>query len=33
MTYIDVDPSAAASASTTASQPNTSPGSIFPETT
>jgi hypothetical protein len=29
---IDIDPSVAASASTTASQPNTSPASIFPET-
>jgi hypothetical protein len=31
-TYIDVNPSATASASTTASQPNTTPGLIFPET-
>jgi YbbR domain-containing protein len=31
-TSIDVDPSGAASASTTPSQPNTSPASIFPET-
>jgi hypothetical protein len=31
-TYIDVDPSAAASASTTLCQPNTAPTSIFPET-
>jgi hypothetical protein len=31
-TYIDVDPSVAASAPTTARQPNTAPGSIFPET-
>jgi hypothetical protein len=31
-TYIDVDPSVATSASTTASQPNIAPGSIFPET-
>jgi hypothetical protein len=30
-TSIDVDPSAAASASTTPSQPNTPPASIFPE--
>jgi hypothetical protein len=31
-TYIDVDPSAVALASTTASQPNTAHGSIFPKT-
>jgi hypothetical protein len=31
-TYIIVDPSATASAQTTASQPNTAPGLIFPET-
>jgi hypothetical protein len=31
-TSIDVDPSAIASASTTPSQPNTSPASIFPNT-
>jgi hypothetical protein len=31
-TSIDVDPSATASASTTPSQPNTSPALIFPET-
>jgi hypothetical protein len=31
-TFIDVDPLTAASVSTTASQPNTAPGSIFPET-
>jgi hypothetical protein len=31
-TYIDIDSSAIASASTTASQPNTAPGSIFPKT-
>jgi hypothetical protein len=31
-TSIDVDPSVAASASTTASQPNTSPALMFPET-
>jgi hypothetical protein len=31
-TSIDVDPSAAASMSTTPSQSNTSPASIFPET-
>jgi hypothetical protein len=31
-TSIDVDPIATASASTSASQPNTSPASIFPET-
>jgi hypothetical protein len=31
-TSIDVDPSVAASASNTASQPNTAPASIFPET-
>jgi hypothetical protein len=30
-TYIDVDPSVAASTSTTASQPNTAPNSIFSE--
>jgi hypothetical protein len=30
--YIDVNPSAIASASTTASQPNISPALIFPET-
>jgi hypothetical protein len=30
-TYIDVDPSVAASASTTLSQPNTAPASMFPE--
>jgi hypothetical protein len=32
MTSIDVDPSATASVSTTASQSHTAPGSIFPET-
>jgi hypothetical protein len=31
-TSIDVDPSVAASASTTSSQPNTTPGLIFPDT-
>jgi hypothetical protein len=31
-TSIDVDPSAAASASTTASPPHTAPGLIFPKT-
>jgi hypothetical protein len=31
-TYIIVDPSAVTSASTTASQPNTTPASIFPKT-
>jgi hypothetical protein len=31
-TSIDVDPIATASVSTSASQPNTSPASIFPET-
>jgi hypothetical protein len=31
-TAIDVDPTTIASASTTASQPDTSPASIFPET-
>jgi hypothetical protein len=31
-TFIDVDPSAAASVLTTPSQPNTSPTSIFPKT-
>jgi hypothetical protein len=31
-TSIDVDPSATASASTTASQPHTAPGSLFPKT-
>jgi hypothetical protein len=32
MSSIDVDPSVAASASTTTSQPHTAPGLIFPET-
>jgi hypothetical protein len=31
-TYIDVDPLAVASSSTTTCQPNTAPGLIFPET-